>query len=93
MKYIIQVKSKDEIRYLQEFKNGYDKIWLFEENKENATIFESMGQAIIKIGELIVPWGWDTYIILELGVICKGGETKATKTYETVKKISISDYN
>jgi hypothetical protein len=80
MKYIIQVKSKDEIRYLQELEKGYHKIWLIEEFKENATIFESVVQATIKIGELIVPWGWDTYIILEL------------KTYETVKKISIRDY-
>jgi hypothetical protein len=81
MKYIIQVKSKNEIRYLQELQKGYNIIWLFEEFKENSTTFKTIAEATKKIGELIVPWGWETYIILDL------------ETYETVKEISIRDYN
>jgi hypothetical protein len=81
MKYIIQVKSKNEIRYLQELQKGYNVIWLFEEFKENATTFETITEATKKIGELIAEWYWDTYVILDL------------ETYEPVKKISISNYN
>jgi hypothetical protein len=81
MKYFIKVKSKNEIRYLQELQKGYNVIWLFEEFKENATTFETITEATKKIGELIAEWYWDTYVILDL------------ETYEPVKKISISNYN
>jgi hypothetical protein len=81
MKYFIKVKSKKEIRYLQELQKGYNIIWLFEEFKENATTFETITEATKKIGELIAEWYWETYIILDL------------KTYEAVKEISIRDYN
>jgi hypothetical protein len=60
MKYIIQVKAKKEIRYLQDL-----HYWLFEEFKQNATTFETIEQATKRIGELLADWLWETYTILE----------------------------
>jgi hypothetical protein len=84
MKYIIQVKSKDKINYLQNiptFRGGVEKYWLFEEYKSNATQFETIEEATKEIGKLIADWSWNTYTILE------------EETYYPVKEISISDYN
>jgi hypothetical protein len=87
MKYIIQVKTKNKVNYLENkptFKGNYlvvEKYWLFEEFKENATKFENIKEATKTIGELIADWSWATYTILE------------EKTYYPVKEISISDYN
>jgi hypothetical protein len=80
MKYIIQVKAKKETRYLQTRKND-QPLWLFEEYKENATIFRTIKDATKTISEFIADWSWETYTILE------------EETYYPVKEISISDYN
>jgi hypothetical protein len=93
MKYIIQVKAKNETRYLQIRKED-QPLWLYEEFKQNATMFETIKDATKTIGEMIADWSWETYTILEVGAICEAGETKATEqTYYPVKEISISDYN
>jgi hypothetical protein len=100
MKYIIQVKTKNKVSYLENkptFKGNYvrpERYWLFEEYKRNATTFETIEEATKMIGELIADWSWTTYTILEVGAICEAGETKATEqTYYPIKEISISDYN
>jgi hypothetical protein len=80
MKYIIQVKAKKETRYLQ-IRKGEQPLWLFEEYKENSTIFGTIKDATKAICEFIADWSWETYTILE------------EETYYPVKEISISDYN
>jgi hypothetical protein len=79
MKYIIQVKAKNETRYLQ-IRKEEQPLWLFEEYKKNATIFGTIKDATKTICEFIANWSWATYTILE------------EETYYPVKEISISDY-
>jgi hypothetical protein len=79
MKYIIQVKAKNETRYLQ-IRKEEQPLWLFEEYKENSTIFKTIEEAVKVIGKMFVDWLWETYTILE------------DKTYYPIKEISISDY-
>jgi len=80
MKYIIRVKAKNEIRFLQ-IRKEEQPLWLFEEYKENATTFGTIKDATQTIGEFVANWSWATYTILE------------EETYWPVKEISISDYN
>lgn len=91
MKYIIQVKFKNETNYLQNiktFKGGVERYWLFEEYKRNATQFETIEEATKMIGELLADWLYDTYTIYEVGNIEKEGNR-----YEPIKVILVSDYN
>lgn len=93
MKYIIQVKYKNEINYLQLQGERVGQIlvrkpyWLFEEYKRNATQFETIESATKMIGELLTDWLYETYTIYEVGNIEEEG-----KRYTPIKQISVSNY-
>ena len=90
MKYIIQVRANEEVRYLQNqstYKGGIERYWLFEEYKRNATQFDSIKEATKTISELLIDWLWATYTILEVGNIEEEG-----KRYTPIKEIFISEH-